>query len=120
MITEATSTAAPARPLTGKEARRMRSAKVKTEVENNNPIYDDDFYKYELFLMQGCVILMREFPVIFRLQGRVDRMENSIQPLSMKIDIVLSRLDEVFKKRKLKKDDMEKIFQGIIGDSSGT
>lgn len=47
-------------------------------------------------------------------------MENSIQPLSMKIDFVLLRLDEVFKKRKLKKDDMEKIFEGIIGNTSGT
>ena len=46
MITESPTEANPQpRPLTGKEARKMRSAKVKTEVENNNPIYDDDFYK---------------------------------------------------------------------------
>ena len=47
-------------------------------------------------------------------------MDSSISPLSQKIDIVLSRLDTVFKKRKLKKEDMEKIFEGIVDNSDGT
>ena len=55
----------------------------------------------------------------FRLQGRVDKMESSITPMSHKIDIVLARLDGMFKKRKLKKEDMEKIFEGIVGNSEG-
>jgi hypothetical protein len=46
-------------------------------------------------------------------------MDSSISPLSQKIDIVLSRLDTVFKKRKLKKEDMEKIFEGIVDNSDG-
>ena len=75
--------------------------------------------KVVIWILRGCVTFYYFFP-FNRLQGRVDRMENSIQPLSMKIDFVLLRLDEVFKKRKLKKDDMEKIFEGIIGNSSGT
>ena len=41
----------------------------------------------------------------------------SISPLVQKIDLVLNRLDSVFKKRKLKKGDMEKIFEGIVGNS---
>ena len=57
--------------------------------------------------------------LFFRLQGRVDKMESTITPLSHKIDIVLSRLDTVFKKRKLKKEDMEKIFDGIINKNDG-
>ena len=57
--------------------------------------------------------------LIHRLQERVDRMDSSISPLSQKIDIVLSRLDTVFKKRKLKKEDMEKIFEGIVDNSDG-
>ena len=36
---------APSRPMTGKEARRMRSAKVKKDIEDNSLAYDDDFYK---------------------------------------------------------------------------
>ena len=59
------------------------------------------------------------FKKFCRLQGRVDRMENSIQPMSHKIDLVLSRIDGMFKKRKLKKTDMEKIFEGIT-NSEGT
>ena len=39
--------------------------------------------------------------------------------MSHKIDIVLARLDGMFKKRKLKKEDMEKIFDGIVGNSEG-
>ena len=39
--------------------------------------------------------------------------------MSHKIDIVLARLDGMFKKRKLKKEDMEKIFEGIVGNSEG-
>ena len=39
--------------------------------------------------------------------------------MSHKIDIVLARLDGMFKKRKLKKGDMEKIFEGIVGNSEG-
>lgn len=85
------------RPKTGKEARKMRSAKIKADAINDAPVYDDDFY---------------------RLQGRVDRMESSISPLAHKIDVVLSRLDSVYKKRKLKKDDMEKIFEGIVSDAN--
>ncbi len=84
------------RPTTGKEARRLRSAKIIADLENSSPIFDEDFHK---------------------VQSRVDRMEISISPLSQKIDIVLSRLDSVFKKRKLKKNDMEKIFEGIVGNS---
>ena len=61
---------------------------------------------------------MQEY-LIHRLQERVDRMDSSISPLSQKIDIVLSRLDTVFKKRKLKKEDMEKIFEGIVDNSDG-
>ena len=57
--------------------------------------------------------------LINRLQERVDRMDLSISPLSQKIDIVLARLDSVFKKRKLKKEDMEKIFEGIVDNSDG-
>ena len=56
---------------------------------------------------------------MYRLQERVDRMDSSISPLSQKIDIVLSRIDSVFKKRKLKKEDMEKIFEGIVDNSDG-
>jgi hypothetical protein len=88
----------PQRPTTGKEARRQRSAKIKASLQNDAPIYDEDFYK---------------------LQERVDRMDSSISPLSQKIDIVLSRIDSVFKKRKLKKEDMEKIFEGIVDNSDG-
>ena len=36
---------APKRPMTGKEARRLRSAKVTKEVEEGNMAYDEDFYK---------------------------------------------------------------------------
>ena len=39
--------------------------------------------------------------------------------MSHKIDLVLSRIDGMFKKRKLKKTDMEKIFEGIT-NSEGT
>ena len=46
-------------------------------------------------------------------------MEGSIAPLAHKIDIVLSRLDSVFKKRKLKKEDLEKIFNGIVSNEEG-
>ena len=35
----------PKRPMTGKEARRLRSAKVTKEVEEGNMAYDEDFYK---------------------------------------------------------------------------
>ena len=31
----------------------------------------------------------------------------------------VSRLDSVYKERKLKKDDMEKIFEGIVNDDEG-
>ena len=65
-----------------------------------------------------CCLLNFQF-FFHRLQGRVDRMENSIQPMSHKIDLVLSRIDGMFKKRKLKKTDMEKIFEGIT-NSEGT
>ena len=33
------------RPSTGKEARRQRSAKITADLENDAPVYDDDFYK---------------------------------------------------------------------------
>ena len=70
--------------------------------------------------MQFCCkcSILQEY-LIHRLQERVDRMDSSISPLSQKIDIVLSRLDTVFKKRKLKKEDMEKIFEGIVDNSDG-
>ena len=70
--------------------------------------------------MQFCCkcTILQEY-LIHRLQERVDRMDSSISPLSQKIDIVLSRLDTVFKKRKLKKEDMEKIFEGIVDNSDG-
>ena len=55
----------------------------------------------------------------YRLQGRVDKLESTLTPFSHKIDLVLSRLDTVFKKRKLKKEDMEKIFDGIIDNRDG-
>ena len=46
-------------------------------------------------------------------------MESSIIPLGHKIDFMLARLDSVFKERKLKKDDMEKIFEGIVSNDEG-
>ena len=62
---------------------------------------------------------MKKNSFLNRLQERVDRMDLSISPLFQKIDIVLSRIDSVFKKRKLKKEDMEKIFEGIVDNSDG-
>ena len=50
---------------------------------------------------------------------RVDKMESSIIPLGHKIDFMLARLDSVYKERKLKKDDMEKIFEGIVNNEEG-
>jgi hypothetical protein len=32
---------------------------------------------------------------------------------------MLARLDSVYKERKLKKDDMEKIFEGIVNNDEG-
>ncbi len=46
-------------------------------------------------------------------------MESSIIPLGHKIDFMLARLDSVYKERKLKKDDMEKIFEGIVNNEEG-
>lgn len=101
--------------MTGKEARKLRSARIKEEIESEAPAYDDDFYKW--------TTIGEKIPFLFcffsRLQGRVDRMEGSIAPLAHKIDIVLSRLDSVFKKRKLKKEDLEKIFNGIVSNEEG-
>jgi hypothetical protein len=34
------------RPSTGKEARRQRSAKITADLENDAPVFDDDFYRY--------------------------------------------------------------------------
>ena len=75
--------------------------------------------KYQNFVNAESYCKFMNFKKICRLQGRVDRMENSIQPMSHKIDLVLSRIDGMFKKRKLKKTDMEKIFEGIT-NSEGT
>ena len=55
----------------------------------------------------------------FSLSTRVDQMESSIIPLGHKIDYMLARLDSVFKERKLKKNDMEKIFEGIVSNDEG-
>ena len=33
------------RPMTGKEARKSRSAKVKKNIEDGSLAYDEDFYK---------------------------------------------------------------------------
>ena len=59
------------------------------------------------------------FACFFSLSTRVDQMESSIIPLGHKIDFMLARLDSVFKERKLKKDDMEKIFEGIVSNDEG-
>ena len=97
----------------------VKTAYFRGDIYKNDKNVELQCWPSPIWILRGCVTFYYFFP-FNRLQGRVDRMENSIQPLSMKIDFVLLRLDEVFKKRKLKKDDMEKIFEGIIGNSSGT
>ena len=41
------------RPSTGKEARRQRSAKITADLENDAPVFDDDFYRYS-FVYLSC------------------------------------------------------------------
>ena len=38
------------RPSTGKEARRQRSAKITADLENDAPVFDDDFYRYLVYI----------------------------------------------------------------------
>lgn len=50
---------------------------------------------------------------------RVGRIESAIIPLTHNLDLVLGRLDQVFKERKLRKKDMENIFDSIVKDDAG-
>ena len=53
------------------------------------------------------------------MEDRVDRMELTLVPLSYNLDAVLNRLDGVQKDRKLRKKDLEQIFDSIVADESG-
>lgn len=111
-----------ARPLSGRDARRARSADIRAAALAEQPVEDEEFYtynkilktciKFETFLTQRCLYS--------RLQERVDKMESSIIPLSHKIDLMLARLELVYKERKMTKNDMEKIFDGIVNNPDGT
>ena len=46
-------------------------------------------------------------------------MELQLVPLSYNLDAVLARLDGVQKDRKLRKKDLEQIFDSIVADESG-
>merc|ERR1719350_385878 len=96
-----------ARPLSGRQARRMRSARVmsaKTAAEKDDPVPDDDFYD---------------------LVGNVDKMEVAIAPLAQRIDAILARMgannpeDEEEKPKKLTKAMAENMFDQIMNDEGG-
>ena len=57
--------------------------------------------------------------MLFRLEDRVDRMELTLVPLAYNLDAVLKRLDGVSSERKLRKKDLEQIFENIMADESG-
>ena len=89
----------PPRPRSGKEARKARSAKIRSAAnKDENDVPDSDFYN---------------------LQRRVDRMEASIAPLANKIDSVLVSLGADKDSRKLKKKDMENMFDQILSSNEG-
>ena len=46
-------------------------------------------------------------------------MELSLVPLAYNLDAVLKRLDGVSSERKLRKKDLEQIFENIMADESG-
>ena len=46
-------------------------------------------------------------------------MEVTLVPLAYNLDKVLNRLESVYKERKLRKKDMEKIFDSIVQDDDG-
>ncbi|TRY80381.1 hypothetical protein TCAL_04863 [Tigriopus californicus] len=80
-------------PRSGREARRARSARIRSNLEDQS-VPDNEFYQ---------------------LVGRVDRMESSIAPLASKIDIVMARFGASNPaEKKLKKADMERMFDQIL------
>jgi len=98
---------ANARPLSGRQARRQRSARVmsaKTAAEKDDPVPDDDFYD---------------------LVGNVDKMEVAIAPLAQRIDAILARMgadnpeDEEEKSTKISKDMAGNMFDQIMNDQGG-
>jgi len=85
------------RPMSGKEARQQRSAKIKAALAGNIPLEADKFYG---------------------LTERMGRMEATIGPILSKIDSVLDRLDDMKKSKKKKKDTMQRLME-TIEDNEG-
>ena len=56
---------------------------------------------------------------LFSLARRVDRMETAIIPLGYNLDKVLEKLNNVNKDRKIKRKDMENIFDDIVKGEDG-
>ena len=63
------------RPSTGKEARRQRSAKITADLENDAPVFDDDFYRYDFV----CLTLL----LPYRASGALKTMTGTYFPLSL-------------------------------------
>ena len=103
------------RPKSGRAGRQLRSAKILAEIRAENQVLDSDFYK---LVILSCLIDANNY-FVSSLNHRVDKMEITLVPLSYNLDMVLKRLESVFKDRKLRKQDLEKIFDSIVKNDDG-
>ena len=61
----------------------------------------------------------QSFPYYFSLSRKIDRMETAIIPLNVNLDKALEKLNSVSKEKKIRRKDMENIFDDIVKGEDG-
>merc|ERR1719471_983690 len=80
------------RPMSGKEVRMARSARIRAAHEAKKPLDANRFYG---------------------LTERMTKMEATVAPLINKLDRILERIDDAWRMKKQKKDQMQGLIQEI-------
>ena len=57
--------------------------------------------------------------LLYSLAHRIDRMQSAIIPLSVNLDKVMEKLNGTSKDKKIRRKDMENIFDDIVQGQSG-
>ena len=72
-----------------------------------------------LFIIRHCKAFFILAVYNSRLSHRIDSMETAIIPLSVNLDKVLEKLNGVNKDKKIRRKDMENIFDDIVKGEAG-